>query len=252
MPDPVDGLPRCNAQTDENSKAMKKKTILSILATTLSAACALGPFVPVPTQTPAPTQTETATLPPTPTPVLATLTFTPTPTLIGFRTATFTPAESTTPESTITAFTTVTLTASSTPLPPVKTEGFISINTSLTEIFKARGCEPSVVRFTAQVIDPTATEYVLLFVRFKSLKAERVGKWTKIDMIPIGAGTFIHDLSSDQIKDDAYFDSSWIEYQIVSTTKSGSENGRTDIFKERLKMLECDPTSITATNTTAP
>jgi hypothetical protein len=231
---------------------MKRKTIISILAMTLSAACALGPIVPVPTQTPAPTQTETATLPPTPTPVLATLTFTSTPTLIGFRTATFTPAESTTPESTITAFTTVTLTASSTPLPPVKIEGFVSINTSLSEIYKAKGCQPSVVRFTAQAVDPAATEYVLLFVRFKSMKAERVGKWTKIDMIPIGAGTFIHDLSSEQIKDDGYFESAWIEYQIVSTTKSGRENGRTDIFKERLKMLECDPKSITATNTAAP
>jgi hypothetical protein len=60
-------------------------------------------------------------------------------------------------------------------------------------------------------------------------------------MSSFGAGTYILDLSSDQMLEDAYFQTAWIEYQIVSTTKSGTEIGRTDIFKERLKMLECVP-----------
>lgn len=228
-----------------------KKLSFALLALALSAACSFGPFVPVPTLTPEPTLTETPTLPPTSTPVPPTLTFTSTPTLIGLKTPTFTPEFSSTPEATITAFATVTLTASNTAPPPVKTEGFISIAISLTEIYKAKGCEPSVVRVTAQVVDSNAAAYVLLFVRFKSMTAERVGKWTKLDMIPLGAGTFIYDLSSDQIKDDAYFETSWIEYQIVSTSKAGSEIGRTDIFKDRLKMLACDPNATPVTQTPA-
>jgi hypothetical protein len=125
-------------------------------------------------------------------------------------------------------------------------EGFVSITISLTEIYKAKGCEPSVVRVTAQVANPADAVYVLLFARFKSLKAERTGKWTKFDMASVGGGTYIYDLSSDQMRDDAYFETSWIEYQVVSTTQSGSELGRTDIFKERLTMLECVPPSPTA------
>lgn len=228
-----------------------KKLNLALLALTLSAACSFGPLVQAPTPTPEPTQTDTPTLPPTLTPVTPTLTFTLTPTLIGLKTPTSTPQFSPTPEATITAFTTVTLTASNTAPPPVKTEGFISIAISLTEIYKAKGCEPSVVRVTAQVVDSTTASYVLLFTRFKSKTAERVGKWTKFDMIPLGAGTYIFDLSSEQIKDDAYFETAWIEYQIVSTSKAGSEIGRTDIFKERLTMLACDPNATPATETPA-
>ncbi|MCC6985399.1 MAG: hypothetical protein IT309_03145 [Anaerolineales bacterium] len=229
-----------------------KKLAFALLALTLSAACAFGPLVPVPTPTPAPTQTDTATPLPTPTPATPTLTFTFTPTLIGLKTPTFTPRFSLTPEASITAFTTFTLTASNTAPPPVKTEGFISITISLTDIYKAKGCEPSVARISAQVVDSTAAAYVLLFARFKSKTAERVGKWTKFDMIPLGAGTYIFDLSSDQIKDDAYFDAAWIEYQIVSTTQAGSEIGRTDIFKERLTMLACDPNATPSPVTATP
>ncbi len=229
-----------------------KKLFLALLALTLSAACSFGPLASVPTPTPEPTHTDTATPLPATTPVTPTLTFTFTPTLIGLKTPTFTPQFSSTPEATITAFTTPTLTASNTAPPPVSTEGFISIGISLTEFYKAAGCEPSVVRITAQAVDSNAAVYVLLFARFKSMTAERVGKWTKYDMISLGAGTFMYDLSSDQIKDDAYFETAWVEYQIVATTKAGSEIGRTGIFKERLKMLACDPNATPATTTPTP
>lgn len=204
-------------------------------------ACTVGPLVPVPTQTPEPTQTNSATPPPTATPVLPTLTFTLTPTLIGYKTPTFTPENTATPVNTNTPFTPVSPTTISTLAPPVYMGNFVMVTTSLPEIFKAKGCEPSVVRITAVVQNPGAVAYVLLFARFKSLKAERAGKWTKLDMLGIGAGTFIYDLSSDQMRDDAYFETSWIEYQVVSTNRAGSELGRTDIFKERLKMLQCIP-----------
>jgi hypothetical protein len=229
-----------------------KKKILPLFLTFFLVSCSFGPLAPVPTQTPSPTGTNTATPQPTSTPVLPTLTFTLTPTLIGFKTATTTPQFSATPEASVTAFQTVTLTASSTPLPPVAMDGFVSITLSLTEIYKAKGCEPSVVRVTAQVANPGSAAYVLLFARFKSLKAARVGKWTKYDMSSFGGGTYIYDLSSDQIRDDAYFESSWIEYQVVSTTQSGREIGRTGIFKERLLMLECIPPPVEITETPTP
>jgi hypothetical protein len=214
-----------------------KKIILLLLFALLSSACSLGPLIPA-TPTPAPTQTDTATPLPTSTPVLPTLTFTLTPTLVGYKTATPTQL----PTDTLVPSPTSVVLPTNTFMPPVKMEGFVSVNTSLTEIYKDKGCFPAVVRITAQVNSTVNVAHVLLFIRFKSLKAERVAKWTTIEMQPIGAGTFIHDLASSQMLDDAYFETSWIEYQIVSATKGGGEVGRTDIFKERLKMLECVPT----------
>lgn len=215
-----------------------KKIILLLLIAILSLACAVGPLLPAPTPTSAPTQTETATPLPTPTPVPPTLTFTLTPTLVGLKTATSTSESTATPEPTGTSFLPTLLVPAT---ESVKLDGFVFVTTSLTEIYKAKGCQPSVVRVTAQVENLTSVGYVLLFVRFKSLKAERASKWTSIPMLSFGAGTYLLDLSSDQMLEDAYFETSWIEYQIVSTTQSGAEIGRTGIYKERLKMLECIP-----------
>ncbi|HNF95070.1 MAG TPA: hypothetical protein PLQ75_10515, partial [Anaerolineales bacterium] len=180
-----------------------RKIFLLTLLLIFSLACSLGTFAPQPTATPAPTQTDTATPLPTPTPVTPTLTFTSTPTLIS-NTAIPTIETTSTELSTPTA--TQALATPYTVMPPVNIKGFISITISLTEVFKAKGCEPSVVRVTAQVANPNDVSFVLLFSRFKSLKAERTGKWTTVQMIPLGAGTYIFDLSSALMKDDAYFE----------------------------------------------
>jgi hypothetical protein len=216
-----------------------KKTIPYLLFALFTFACALNPLLPAVTPTPAPTQTDTATPLPTETPVLPTATFTLTPTLVGYKSPTPSPAATDTP--TITPTSTQIVIQPLFILPTVKMEGFVSVTTSLSEIYKAKGCEPSTVRVTAQLSSMTSVEYVLLFVRFKSLKAERASKWTNIPMTHFGGGTYVYDLSSNQMLEDAYFETSWIEYQIVSTNKVGKEIGRTDIFKERLKMLECVP-----------
>lgn len=224
------------------------KTFIPLLLFSLFlSSCTWGPFAPAATQTPAPTQTDTATPAPTATPVLPTQTFTLTPTLVGIKTFTPTPENTATPEVTNTPFVIPTL-ADTPTLSIPKMEGFASVSISSNEIYKALGCEPSRVHITAQVDNSSQVEYVLLFARFKSLKAERVAKWSTFQMDPIGAGTYVFDLSSDQMREDAYFTTSWIEYQIVSTTRSGREVGRTDIFKERLKMLECkiEPTATSA------
>lgn len=224
---------------------MRKKIALSLLII-FSLACSVETFIPATaTPTPAPTQTDTATPLPTPTPVTPTLTFTLTPTLIS---NTATPTIETTPTVFFSPTVTESFLTPYTLMPPVNMKGFVYVNISLSEIFKARGCDPSVVRITAQVVNPVEVSFVLLFTRFKSLKAERTGKWTTVQMIPLGAGTYMFDLSSLLMKDDAYFENAWIEYQAVSTNQAGTELGRTDIFKERLKMVQC---IFTATPTSA-
>lgn len=221
---------------------MKKYTIL-LLTAFLFTGCTLGPFALVPTSTPEPTLTNTSTPLPSLTPVLPTQTYTSTPTLIGLKTATPTPAFVDSTETPVLTITPLAQITPNTPTAAISLDGFVSVTTSLTEFYKAGECEPSTVRITAQAADITNTAFVLLFVRFKSMAAERTGKWTIIYMDTIGAGTYLHDLSTSEIREDAYFTTSWVEYQIVATTQSGKEIGRTDIFKERLTMLACVPTA---------
>ncbi|MDP1548066.1 MAG: hypothetical protein Q8L87_18805 [Anaerolineales bacterium] len=196
-------------------------------------------LLPVSSPTPALTSTNTYTPVPTATPVTPTLTFTPTPTLSGVKPPTPTLEDTATPVVIVTPFDLIT--PNITPLPTIQMDGFISILASRDTFYKGTKCSPSSVRFTVQVSDPVNIKYVLLFARFKSLRAERASKWTSISMQTVGAGTFVHDLSSEQMLEDAFFQSAWVEYQLVGTTQSGKEAGRTDIFKERLTMLECIP-----------
>lgn len=187
---------------------------------------------------PTPTPTNTFTPQPTFTPVTPSLTFTLTPTLSGIRTPTSTPAITET--ATLSSVTPLSLIPINTATKIFNMKGFVFVNTSTTEFYKGRECEPSFVKITAQTgLENTA--YVLLFTRFKSLTAERASRWTKFDMYTIGAGTFIYDVYSDEMLEDAYFQTAWLEYQIVITNVAGKEIGRTDIFKEKVKMLACVP-----------
>ena len=242
----------CDPPPDKNPNSMKK-IILLLIAALFSFSCSIGQFIPIlATPTPFPTATETFTPEPTAThtePAPPTPTFTLTPTLVGFKSPTPTPSITETPEFTPTQPTATdlpTLTAT------VQMQGFVFVSNSVSEFYKGTQCEPSTVKITAQVFDQNAVKYVLLFARFKSLTSQRASKWTNISMGTIGAGTFIHDLSSDQMLEDAYFQTSWVEYQIVATTASGKEIGRTDIFKEKIKMLECVPTPTSLPATVKP
>ena len=210
-------------------------------------ACVLTPANVTPT--PAPTNTNTSTPQPTFTPVTPTLTFTLTPTLIGFRTPTST--SDVTQTATLSSVTPLAMIPLNTATEIFNMQGFVFVNVSATEFYKDRACEPSFVKISAQAGLPD-TAYVLLFVRFKSLTAERASRWTKFDMQTIGAGTFIHDVYSDEMLEDAYFQNAWLEYQIVATNVSGKEIGRTDIFKEKVKMLTCVPTPESVLPTVKP
>ena len=228
-----------------------KKIILAFLFAFVTLSCILQMFTPTnATPTPAFTNTNTFTPQPTLTPVTPTLTFTLTPTLSGIRTPTLTPAiTETATVSSVTPF--ALITPSIIPTEIFNMKGFVFVNISVTEFYKGRECEPAFVKITAQAGLPN-TAYVLLFVRFKSLQAERVSKWTKFDMQTIGAGTYLHDVYSDEMLEDAFFQTAWLEYQIVATNVSGTEIGRTDIYKEKVKMLTCVPTPAVTLPTVKP
>jgi hypothetical protein len=197
----------------------------------------------------APPLTNTPTQAPSATPTVPTPTFTSTPTLIVFP-KTDTPI----PDATLAQIinTPLSLFAPNTLTPGPKMKGFISVRVSEKEFYKGNKCQPASVMFTAQVSEPARSAYVVLFVRFKSKRSEVTSEWTSITMDTKGAGTFIHELTSDEMKGVASFQNPWVQYQLVTTQANTREIGRTDIFSERLALLECKPTptpqiSLTAT-----
>jgi len=225
-----------------NTYAMKNICLFLIL-TILSASCSFTAeqifLIPVDTSTPAPTPTKTYTPVPTSTPLTPTLTFTMTPTLVGLKTATSTPENTPTVAKTGTPLPTITL---NTPTPTVQMDGFVSVLVSSNVFYKGIKCEPASVKFTVQVAESNQAAYVVLFVRFRSRNSGSISDWTSIDMQNSGAGTFVHELSSDEMKGNALFIDPWVEYQLVAVTANAREIGRTEIFKETLSMLACTST----------
>jgi hypothetical protein len=213
-----------------------KKIFSHLVLAALSFACSVSSLLATPT--PAPTFTNTPTTAPSSTPTIPTSTFTNTPTLVGVKTRTPTPEFT----STAAFATPVILVTPNTPTPSPQMKGFISVNVSAKEFYKAGECLPTSVKFTAQAIDTVATAHVVLFVRFKSKQSDVTSEWTSIKMETIGAGTFVHDLTAEEMKGGLTFQNPWIQYQFVATQANTRELGRTDIFSERLTLLECRPT----------
>jgi hypothetical protein len=222
---------------------MKKNSILLIFAVLLSAcSMTVGQFLGAPpTSTPTPTFTNTPTDMPTFTPTVPTPTFTTTPTLIGLKTKTSVPDF--TPTQLILTPLGVTLLPSVTPISlvtQVPMPGFVSISVSDEQFYKGKECLPGSVKFTAQVADPTNTAFVLLFVRFKSKQTGTTSEWTdSIAMESIGVGTFAHDLIPSEMKALDIFENAWVQYQLVATDSNSNKIGKTEIFSERLTLLEC-------------
>jgi hypothetical protein len=135
----------------------------------------------------------------------------------------------------------------------VPIEGFISIAVSDEQFYKGKDCLPSSVKFTAQVADPASVAFVVLFVRFKSKQTDATSKWTSIAMQTIGVGTFTHELIPSEMKAVDIFENAWVQYQIVSTDSNSNQTGKTDIFSERLTLLECviTPTPTASATSTA-
>jgi hypothetical protein len=134
--------------------------------------------------------------------------------------------------------------------PSVVMTGFVTVFTSATEFYK-KGCEPGSVKFTAQVANPIGTNFVVLFVRFKSKQSGNKSEWTSIGMQSLGAGTFSHDLLPDEMKAAESFRNAWVEYQLVATNLDSKEMGHTATFSEKLTLLECVPTATITLEPTA-
>lgn len=194
-----------------------------------------------PAPTPTPPFTNTPTAAPTFTPTVPSPTFTATPTMVGLKTKTAIPDFSPTPL--VFTLPAVTLLPTNTPLvfvPKVDMTGFVSITTSSEVFYKGKECQPTSVKFTAQVTNPTSVSFVLLFVRFKSKLTGVTSEWTdSIAMQSIGAGTYLHDLVPLEMKAVDSFENAWVQYQLVSTDSHGKKVAKTDIFDERLALLDC-------------
>lgn len=224
-----------------------KKAFLLIVSVLLAGCSLTDGNLPVEQIPPAATQTRTPK--PSKTAPPPTLTFTPTPTLLA--------AQATDPSNAVTAMVIPSITpliylTPNTPTATVMMEGFLTISVFGSEFFKDARCQPDSVKIVAQVTDPSRSEIVDLFVRFNSKRAGVEGKWTRITMQNIGAGTFTHMLQPSQILEYEIFRNAWVQYQFISSTRAGREVGRTTIFAEALSMTECvlTPTpSVTPTPT---
>jgi len=221
---------------------MKKIFIFLIVAALISAcSMSVNEFLGIPpTVTVVPTFfTNTATDVPTLTPTVPSPTFTVTPTMVGQKRKTSTPASTPTllvimqmPSTTPITFVT--------PPPPIK--GFAKIAISEEQFYKGKVCLPGAVNFTVQVADASSVSFVVLFVRFKSKQSGATSEWTSIPMQPARVGEYTHDLVPLEMKSLDYFENAWVQYQIVSTDSNANQVARTDIFSERLTLLECVPT----------
>jgi hypothetical protein len=234
---------------------MKKISILFIFAALLSA-CSMTvyEFLGIkPPVTAAPVVfTNTPTTAPTFTATVPSPTFTSTPTMVGQKTRTATPYF--TPTPLILAPLDVTVLPSITPialLPQVAIPGFVSVSLSDEAFYKGQDCQPTSVKFTVQVAEPARVAFVLLFVRFKSKQSGVTSEWAdSIAMQSVGGGTYMHDLITLEMKAVNSFENAWVQYQIVATDSNSKQVGKTDVFSERLTLLECVPTPIPAASLT--
>jgi hypothetical protein len=231
---------------------MLKKPSTILIFVFLLSACSMTVDQILGRPTPGPTLTNTPTAMLTSTPTVPSPTFTASPTMMGQTLKSSTPFSSPTPLM-LTQPGIIPM-SSSTPVAlvtQVKMKGFVSVAVSDAEFYKGTECLPVSTKITAQVADAVNTAFVVLFVRFKSKQTGTTSEWTSIGMQPIGIpGFYAHELVPQEMKAINLFENAWVQYQIVATDANSSEVGRTDIFGERLTLLECEPTpapSITPT-----
>jgi hypothetical protein len=231
----------------KENMTMKKLAHILLLVFVLSACSFSADQLPFG----APPNTATITLTPvlsdTPTPSVTptkpTPTFTLTPTLIGYKSPTPTPENTSTPTVTMTLTDIYSNITPFTPTPNVKRVGFKSIVTSSTVFYKGSGgCDPNSVKFTIETSHDTKATFVVLFVRLVSKTSGAKSEWTSITINNEGADIFTYSLLPSEIKAVDGFENPWVQYQLVATTASSQEVGRTGIFDEYLTLLRCVPT----------
>jgi hypothetical protein len=74
-------------------------------------------------------------------------------------------------------------------------------------------------------------------------------KWTSIamDKQTLGAGTFTHELIPLEMKAVDSFENAWVQYQLVATDFVSKQVAKTDVFTEKLALMNCVPTSVPIT-----
>lgn len=221
---------------------MKRISALLIFVLLLSAcSMTVDQLLGRPTATPVKMLTNTPTTAPTLTPTVPSPTFTSSPTMIPQSVKSPTPLVS----PTLLILTQVgvipmPLSTAVELAPQVKMTGFVSVAVSDAEFYKGTQCQPASTKFTANVADAAGTAFVVLFVRFKSKQTGTTSEWTSIGMSPSGIpGIYTHDLVASEMKAVKLFENAWVQYQLVATNAGSREVGRTDIFSERLTLLEC-------------
>jgi hypothetical protein len=194
-----------------------------------------------PTPMPLPSATNTPTTLPTFTATVPSPTFTASPTMVGQKTGTATPIS--TPTALVLTPQQVTALPTDTPVelvPQVDMTGFVTVSVSDEVFYKGKQCQPASAKFTAKVTDAGATSFVVLFVRFKSRQTGTTSEWTSIAMQQMNIpGMYEHELVPLEMKAVDGFENAWVQYQLVATDANSKQVGRTDIFDERLSLLNC-------------
>lgn len=209
-----------------------KKYGLLIISTLLILACSTSdlPFLAQPTLTP---------LPPPPTFTLApapTITATPTEIILQpTEASTDTPAPTDTPAS-VTPTSSTPVTATVLANPALAGTGFQTVDLSVTE-FHFGDCSPNTVTIIANVSNPAQVSSVELFVRFENQASGIATRWGKaITMKDQGLGTFLYTLNGTKL---GVIATSWVQYQIVATDKSGNRVARSPVFASNLILSPC-------------
>ena len=204
----------------------------------LQSCSAFGTAVPSPTSKPTLTPTVTVTSTSTVTP-----TITSSPTIVKIPTYDYN-ATSTPPAY---------LYVSPTPFPGVPTatpiasqtpwssgEGFEWVKISESKIYWGI-CKPNKLKVSAQVSEPEDVYSVVLFVRFRRLKAQIFTEWNKgTGMEPVGDdGLWAQTMYANSIEGHEAYRRGWVWFQLVATGEKNIEVGRTRIYMDTIQLEPC-------------
>lgn len=203
--------------------------------------CSALPFGSAePTPTSKPTLTSTVTITPTST---TTPTITPSPTIVKIPTVDYNstvtpPAYIYSSPTPFPGVPTATPIGSQTPVSPG--EGFEWVKISESKIYWGI-CTPNKLKVTAQVSEPKDVLSVVLFVRFRRLKAQIFTEWNKgSGMEPIGdAGLWAQDMYANSIDGHEKYRRGFVWYQLVATGENAIEVGRSRIFMDTIQLEPC-------------
>ncbi|MEI6291421.1 MAG: hypothetical protein WCP19_13400 [Chloroflexota bacterium] len=117
---------------------------------------------------------------------------------------------------------------------------FSSVNLSNQVIFQA--CDPKSVHFQVTTVDSAVYSVVFFFrVRYK-VSGDKTNWSEGYAMQPIG-GKFVYDLKSSSLSDFNKIKEpvAWVQFQLVTTDKSGSIIARSQVYADKLTISSLCP-----------